>query len=145
MKDPRTIYAELGDEGFEQLTRAFYAGVADDPVLRRWYTDADLEPARRRLKLFLIQYFGGPTTYSDERGHPRLRMRHVPFPIDQARRDAWMRHMTAALDSLALAPEVDAAMRRYFDDAATFLINRAEGEPERIPLRGVAAPRAPSP
>src|SRR5205807_343770 len=97
MKDPRTIYAELGDEGFEELTKGFYDGVAEDPVLRPLYPGSDLEPARHRLKLFLIQYFGGPTTYSDERGHPRLRIRHVPFAIGPAERDAWVRHMRAGL------------------------------------------------
>lgn len=143
MKDPRTIYAELGEEGFERLTRVFYAGVAEDPVLRRWYGEEDLEPARRRLKLFLIQYFGGPTTYSDERGHPRLRIRHVPFGIGEAEREAWMRHMRAGLDALELAADTREAIERYFDDAATFLVNRRAGEPERIPLR--AAGKEPSP
>jgi hemoglobin len=143
MKDPRTIYAELGDEGFEQITRVFYAGVAEDPVLRRWYGEEDLEPARRRLKLFLIQFFGGPTTYSQERGHPRLRIRHVPFAIGQAERDAWVRHMKAGLDSLELAADTREAMERYFEDAATFLVNRREGEPERIPLRSASEERSP--
>jgi hemoglobin len=138
--DPRTIYAIVGQAGFDRLTAAFYEGVAADPLLRPLYPEDDLEPARRRLALFLAQYFGGPTTYSDERGHPRLRMRHVAFPIDQARRDAWLRHMTAALDALAPEPAVRAAMQRYFEDAATFLVNRAEGDPERLPLRGVSTP-----
>jgi hemoglobin len=126
VRDPRTIYAAIGEEAFHRLTSAFYAGVATDPLLRPLYPDEDLEPARRRLALFLIQYFGGPTTYSDERGHPRLRMRHMPFPIDGAARDAWMRHMTVALDALSLPPDIDEAMRRYFDDASRFLMNRAE-------------------
>lgn len=137
MKDHRTIYAEIGEEAFEQLTRTFYEGVAGDPVLRPLYPGQDLEPARRKLKLFLIQYFGGPATYSQERGHPRLRLRHVPFAIGQDQRDAWVRHMRAGLDGLALQPDTRAAMERYFEDAASFLINRREGEPERIPLRGV--------
>ena len=141
MKDPRTIYAEIGEDAFERLTQAFYGGVANDPVLRRLYPDADLEPARQRLKLFLIQFFGGPTTYSDQRGHPRLKIRHVPFAIGQAERDAWVRHMQAGLDQLELAADTREAMERYFEDAATFLINRREGEPERIPLRGVPEPR----
>jgi hemoglobin len=142
MIDPRSIYAVLGQDGFDRLTAAFYAGVAGDPLLRPLYPSDDLEPARRRLALFLMQYFGGPTTYSDERGHPRLRMRHVAFPIDQARRDAWMRHMTAAMDSLELAPDVRATMQRYFEDAATFMVNRTEGDSERLPLRGVSRPPA---
>src|SRR5574338_597324 len=83
---------------FERLVDVFYDGVASDPVLVRLYPDpTDLAPARRRLTLFLAQYWGGPTTYSDERGHPRLRMRHVPFRIDEAARDAWVRHMSAAV------------------------------------------------
>jgi hemoglobin len=139
--DPRSVYTILGPDGFNRLTAAFYEGVASDPLLRPLYPEEELEPARRRLALFLMQYFGGPTTYSDERGHPRLRMRHFAFPIDQARRDAWMRHMTAALDSLELAPDVRATMQRYFEDASTFLVNRAEGDPERLPLRGVGTPR----
>src|SRR5262249_45053693 len=84
MIDPRSIYAVLGRDGFERLTTAFYQGVAGDPLLGPLYRGEELEPARRRLALFLMQYFGGPTTYSDERGHPRLRMRHLAFPIDQA-------------------------------------------------------------
>ena len=140
MIDPRSIYGLLGQEGFDRLTAAFYEGVADDPLLRPLYMEGELEPARRRLALFLMQYFGGPTTYSDERGHPRLRMRHFAFPIDQARRDAWMRHMSAALGSLDVGPDVRATMLRYFEDAATFLVNRAEGDPERLPLRGVPRP-----
>jgi hemoglobin len=138
--DPRSIYGILGQDGFDRLTAAFYEGVAADPLLRPLYPEDELEPARRRLALFLMQYFGGPTTYSEERGHPRLRMRHLAFPIDQARRDAWMRHMTAAMDSIDLAPDVRAAMQRYFEDAATFLVNRAAGDPERLPLRGVPTP-----
>jgi hemoglobin len=140
MIDPRGIYAILGEDGFNRLTAAFYAGVSTDPLLRPLYPGEDLEPARRRLALFLMQYFGGPTTYSDERGHPRLRIRHFPFPIDQARRDAWMSHMSTAMDAAGLTPDVRAAMQRYFEDAATFLINRAEGDPERLPLRGVPGP-----
>ena len=140
MIDPRTIYATLGPDAFDRLTAAFYQGVEHDPLLRPLYPEQELEPARRRLSLFLQQYFGGPTTYSDERGHPRLRMRHMAFPIDKARRDAWMRHMSAALQSIDAPDEVRAAMLRYFDDAATFLMNRAEGDPERLPLRGVPTP-----
>jgi len=135
--NPREIYSQIGEQAFHDLTAAFYAGVANDPILRPLYPEKDFEGARRRLALFLIQYFGGPTTYSEERGHPRLRIRHMAFQIGQTQRDAWMRHMTAALDSIELEPETRAAMQRYFEDAATFLINRAEGEPERIPLRGV--------
>ena len=114
----------IGDEPFHELTRKFYERVAADPILRPMYPEGDLEPARQRLALFLIQFFGGPPNYSLQRGHPRLRMRHLPFAIDQAARDAWVKNMTAALDSLELDPNVDATMRKYFEDAATFLMNR---------------------
>ena len=87
-----------GEETFRRLVDAFYAGVAADPVLRALYPEDDLGPAAERLRLFLIQYWGGPTTYSQTRGHPRLRMRHAPFAIGSAARDAWLRHMRAALD-----------------------------------------------
>lgn len=121
-----TIYAQAGGtETFERLVRGFYERVATDPVLRPMYP-ADLEPPRERLTLFLIQYFGGPNTYSQRRGQPRLRMRHFPFAIDQAARDRWVAHMLASLDSLGLAAPVRDEMRRYFQDGATFMINRDE-------------------
>src|SRR3954469_24914056 len=91
-----------GEETFRRLVRRFYAGVAEAPVLRPLYPEADLGPAEERLRMFLIQYWGGPTTYSEQRGHPRLRMRHAPFEVNTAARDAWLRHMRAALDSLDL-------------------------------------------
>ena len=114
----------IGDAPFHERTGACYARVADDPILRPMYPEGDLEPARQRLALFLIQFFGGPANYSLQRGHPRLRMRHLPFAIDQAARDAWVTNMPAALDELQLDPNVDATMRRYFEDAATFLMNK---------------------
>jgi hemoglobin len=126
VKDPRQIYAEIGEAAFHQLTTAFYSGVAHDPVLRPLYPDEDLEPARQRLTLFLIQYFGGPRTYDAERGHPRLRMRHLPFKIGQAERDAWMRHIRAGLATLDLAEDTREAMDRYFEDASNFLMNAGE-------------------
>ena len=101
----RTVY-ELagGEETFKRLVERFYSAVAKDEVLRAVYPDEDLSGATERLTLFLIQYWGGPSTYSERRGHPRLRMRHQPFAIGQVQRDAWLRHMTAAVDSLDLAP-----------------------------------------
>lgn len=114
-----------GHDTFEALTRAFYAGVADDPVMRPMYPEDDLEPARERLQLFLEQYFGGPTTYQDTRGHPRLRMRHFPFHIDADARDRWLTHMTAALDSIDLAPLFRETMLDYFDRAAHAMQNQA--------------------
>ena len=113
-----------GEPIFRLLVQRFYAGVASDPVLRAVYPDEDLSAATERLTLFLIQYWGGPTTYSELRGHPRLRMRHQPFAIGHAERDAWLRHMTAAIDSLDLAPAVRSALLDYFETASTAMINR---------------------
>ena len=111
-------------EAFAQLVDAFYEGVAEDPLLRAMYAEGDLAEERENLALFLMQYFGGPALYAQKRGHPRLRMRHVPFAIGPAERDAWMRHMGAALDQVpALAP-VAPLMRAYFASAAEFLRNR---------------------
>ena len=115
-----------GQPFFDELVTRFYAGVEADPVLRPMYPD-DLTESRRHLALFLGQYWGGPTTYSDERGHPRLRMRHVPFVIGEAERDAWLRHMCAALDSLVderdIHSAIEARMLDYFGMAADGMIN----------------------
>jgi len=113
-----------GEPVFRLLVQRFYARVAEDPVLRAVYPDDDLSPATERLTLFLIQYWGGPSTYSQQRGHPRLRMRHQPFAIGQAERDAWLGHMTAAVDSLDLAPAVSKALLDYFATASTAMINQ---------------------
>jgi hemoglobin len=119
-----TFYQAVGgEETFRRLVAHFYQGVAADPVLRRLYPDEDLASAEERLRLFLIQYWGGPTTYSDTRGHPRLRMRHAPFAVNSAARDAWLRHMRAALDTLKLPEEYDAALWQYFTRAADSLRN----------------------
>jgi hemoglobin len=121
-----TVYEDVGGEAtFMRLITRFYEGVAHDPLLRPMYP-ADLSGPRRRLALFLMQYFGGPATYNELRGHPRLRMRHVPFAIDREARDAWMGHMSAALDEIALPAEQDERLRRYLNDAADFLINRSQ-------------------
>lgn len=118
-----TIFeAAGGAETFERLVDAFYAGVATDPILRPIYPE-NLEEPKRHLTLFLIQLFGGPQTYSAERGHPRLRMRHFRFRITQAARDAWIGHMTAALTALDVPETVRGEMQRYFEDTATFLVN----------------------
>jgi hemoglobin len=113
-----------GPEAFGALVDAFYAGVAADPLLRPMYPEGDLAEAREHLALFLIQYFGGPALYAEKRGHPRLRMRHLPFSIGRPERDAWVRHMTTALDAVPAFAPVAPLMRRYFEDAATFLMNR---------------------
>jgi hemoglobin len=119
-----TFYAAVGgEETFRRLVAAFYARVAKDPVLRALYPEDDLGPAEDRLRMFLIQYWGGPTTYSEQRGHPRLRMRHVPFAINSAARDAWLRNMRAALDTLHLPAEYDRTLWDYLTSAADSLRN----------------------
>jgi hemoglobin len=119
-----TFYAAVGgEETFRRLVAAFYARVAKDPVLRALYPEDDLGPAEDRLRMFLIQYWGGPTTYSEQRGHPRLRMRHVPFAINSAARDAWLRHMRAAVESLDLPPAYEATLWNYFLGAAESMRN----------------------
>ena len=115
-----------GGPVFEELVERFYRAVATDLLLRPLYPD-DLAASKRHLALFLQQYWGGPGTYSEMRGHPRLRARHVPFVIGEAERDAWLRHMAAAIDSLVVErgidPQVEARMLDYFADAADFLVN----------------------
>ncbi len=111
-----------GDPWFATLVDRFYTGVADDVLLRPLYPD-DLGPARAHLAGFLVQYWGGPTTYSEQRGHPRLRMRHAPFTIGAAERDAWFGHMAAAVRDGGLNAEDEAEMLAYFDMAATHLVN----------------------
>ena len=121
----RSVYELAGGEPvFRLLVQRFYARVAEDPILCAVYPEADLADATERLTLFLIQYWGGPSTYSALRGHPRLRLRHQPFAIGQAERDAWLGHMTAAVDSLDLAPAVRKALVDYFATASTAMINR---------------------
>ena len=129
MSEPHeeSVFEAVGGEGFfVDLVDAFYRGVAGDPLLRPLYPD-DLTDARRHLTLFLQQYWGGPGTYSDERGHPRLRMRHAPFVITDAERDAWFGHMARALHLVAtersVAPEAEARILAYFHDTADFLVN----------------------
>lgn len=122
-----TVYDAVGGRSFfEELVDGFYAGVSGDPLLRPMYPE-DLTEARRHLAGFLTQYWGGPSTYSDERGHPRLRMRHAPFVIGEVERDAWLRHMLQSLDAVSTArgtpaPAVD-RIRAYLVDVADFLVN----------------------
>lgn len=115
-----------GEETFRLLVDRFYAGVAEDPVLRPLYPDEDFALAPERLRLFLIQYWGGPHAYQQARGHPRLRMRHAPFFIGPAARDAWMRRMIAAVDSLDLPPGDSEELLEYFAGAAQMLQNQAD-------------------
>jgi len=113
-----------GHETFRRLVSEFYRGVATDPVLRPLYPEQDLTGATRRLTLFLEQYWGGPRTYSDERGHPRLRMRHAPFGIGEAERLAWLSQMRRALDTLGLPAEQHDTLWRYLEMAAFSLQNQ---------------------
>lgn len=113
-----------GRATFERLVRAFYAGIATDELLLPMYPEQpDLEGAIQRLTGFLEQYWGGPTTYSEERGHPRLRMRHMPFKVTPEARDHWLTHMRAALDTLELPPLQDATLWAYLDRAAHAMVN----------------------
>ncbi|WP_163509827.1 globin [Fodinicola acaciae] len=122
-----TFYEAVGGhETFVKLVDAFYAGVADDEVLRPLYPEEDLGPAADRLRLFLEQYWGGPTTYSQQRGHPRLRMRHAPYKVDPVARDAWLRHMRDAVDTLNLPAEHDAILWDYLQRAAFSMVNTFE-------------------
>ncbi len=126
MASSRTLYDEVGGMPFfEGLVDRFYAIVAADPVLLRLYPDqADLGPARRRLTLFLAQYWGGPTTYSDERGHPRLRQRHFPFEIGPDERDHWLSAMRSAVGAMETTPEAAARLDAYFATTAEAMRNR---------------------
>lgn len=119
-----SFFEDVGGEAtFRRLIGEFYAGVANDPPLRALYPEDDLGPAADRLALFLMQYWGGPSTYGETRGHPRLRMRHVPFVIDAAQRDRWLTHMRAALETLALPPEQEKVLWEYLQTAAHSMQN----------------------
>ncbi len=120
------LFDRIGHDGFEKLTRVFYQGVAKDPLLKPMYPEEDLGPAERRLRLFLEQYWGGPDTYQQERGHPRLRLRHYEFKIGPKARDAWLQHMRTAVAALELS-ELDAAMLwDYLERAAHAMLNTFE-------------------
>ena len=125
MRQATSFYDAVGGEPtFRRLVAGFYRRVADDPVLRPLYPEEDLSGAEERLRLFLMQYWGGPHIYSERRGHPALRMRHMPFAIGPAERDAWIRHMTASVEDLELPPELAAPLLEYLTMAATALANR---------------------
>jgi len=128
--DADTFYAAIGGhETIKGIVDRFYAGVADDPLLRPMYPEDDLAPAARRFTMFLEQYWGGPTTYSQERGHPRLRMRHAPFPVTPEAKDRWLMHFRAALDGADLSPEHDEQFWAYAQHAAMFMVNQLPGGP----------------
>jgi hemoglobin len=124
-----------GEQTFRRLVARFYEGVATDPILRPLYPEEDLGPAEERLRMFLVQYWGGPGTYSELRGHPRLRMRHVPFAVGPVQIETWLRHMLGSLDELGLAPELDAPLRHYLITAAHSLQNTDE-----LPGTGTSGP-----
>ena len=119
-----SFYALVGGEdAFRRLVHRFYVGVANDPPLKALYPEDDLGPAEDRLRMFLVQYWGGPTTYSEQRGHPRLRMRHAPYRIDADMRDRWLQHMRDALDEMNLAPNAEAELWAYLERSAHFMMN----------------------
>jgi len=122
--DQPTYFEAMGGEpAFRKLVAEFYAGVATDPVLRPMYPEEDLGPAAERLTLFLMQYWGGPNTYSAQRGHPRLRIRHAPYEVGPVQRDAWLHHMRQAVDSLELTPDLRGTLWDYLERAAFFMVN----------------------
>ena len=132
MTDPSPVsfYVEVGGhDTFVRLVDAFYRGVAADPILKPMYPEEDLAPAAERLTLFLEQYWGGPTTYSEQRGHPRLRMRHLPFHVNPDARDRWLQHMRAAVDELGLSPLHEATLWDYLQRAAHAMVNTFDPTP----------------
>lgn len=123
--DEGEVYARIGEEGFARLVRAFYAQVPGDDVLGPMYPAEDLEGAEARLRDFLVGRFGGPPRYIEQRGHPRLRMRHLPFSIDVAARDRWVSLMDRAIVEAALPEEAVAVLQPFFHHMASFMINRS--------------------
>jgi len=123
--DDQEVYKLIGEEGFTRLIAGFYRRVAADDILGPMYPEHDLPGAEERLREFLIFRFGGPQRYIEKRGHPRLRMRHGPFSIDQAARNRWMELMGAAMAEAALPVEAEEVLAAFFDSTATFMINRS--------------------
>ncbi|WP_424642972.1 globin [Embleya sp. AB8] len=124
--EPSLYDAVGGEETFVKLVHRFYQGVREDPLLRPMYPEEDLAGAEDRLRMFLVQYWGGPRTYSEQRGHPRLRMRHAPFAVTEEARDAWLRHMRAAVDDIALPAEQENTLWEYLVYAAQSMVNRLD-------------------
>lgn len=120
------VYSVIGEEGFERLIAAFYKQIPQDEILGPMYAGRNLADAEQRLRDFLVVRFGGPSRYLEQRGHPRLRMRHAPFPVDQRARDRWIQLMQNALDQAQLPSEAGQVLRSFFAATATFLINRGE-------------------
>lgn len=123
--DETQIYSAIGEEGFARLVGAFYRQVPHDDILGAMYPRDEFAAAESRLRDFLIYRFGGPQRYIEERGHPRLRARHLPFRVDQPARDRWMQLMNNAFAEAALPPEVESHLRAFFDQMSTFMINQA--------------------
>jgi hemoglobin len=123
------VYSRIGEEGFARLVRAFYAQVPNDDILGPMYPAHELDAAEIRLRDFLVGRFGGPPRYIEQRGHPRLRMRHMPFAIDQAARDRWMQLMERAIGEAELDADVAAVLREFLGGIATFMINRGAATP----------------
>ena len=124
--DEYEIYASIGEDGFARLVSAFYRQVPEDDLLGPMYAGRNLAEAEQHLRDFLVVRFGGPSRYLEQRGHPRLRMRHASFPIDQRARDRWVQLMDAALQEASLPAGAERVLRTFFDSTATFLINRTE-------------------
>ena len=149
MNEQVSFYEQVGGmPTFRRLVDAFYRGVAEDEVLKPMYPEEDLGPAAERLTLFLAQYWGGPSTYSEERGHPRLRMRHMPFHVNPDARDRWLQHMRTAVDELGLPPLQEATLWDYLQRAALAMVNTFEPTGIGAPADGRTAgglPVFPSP
>ena len=128
--DEVEIYSAIGEDGFKRLISAFYRQIPGDLILGPMYPEADLQGAEERLRDFLVGRFGGPMRYVEQRGHPRLRMRHARFPVDQAGRDRWMQLMRTALDAAAFDSPVRVLLEQYFEQTATSMMNRLPVEPE---------------
>jgi hemoglobin len=122
--DELDVYAAIGEDGFRRLIAAFYRQVPGDDILGAMYPPHDLAGAEQRLRDFLIGRFGGPQRYIEQRGHPRLRMRHMPFAVNPAARERWLLLMTNALDEVKLPPDADALLRQFFEGVSAMLVNR---------------------
>ena len=122
--DELDVYAAIGEDGFRRLIAAFYQQVPGDEILGAMYPPHDLAGAEQRLRDFLIGRFGGPQRYIEQRGHPRLRMRHMPFAVNPAARERWLQLMANALDEAKLPADVDALLREFFDGVSAMLVNR---------------------
>jgi hemoglobin len=124
--EDKDVYPAIGEEGFHRLVAAFYEQVPGDEILGPMYPKEDMAGAEQRLRDFLVVRFGGPQRYLEQRGHPRLRMRHAPFTIDKAARDRWVQLMDRAFTKAQLPPDAEAALRSFFASTATFMINRGQ-------------------